>query len=131
LDLTSSVKSGVGWSFTGNPFIHRFRRFSLNRPQTAPAAGWRLARQPQQQEAPSSQIAGLGQGHRQGEGRGHGPIHRIAALPQDRRPGRRSPPLLAGHHPPRRPKRLEALAGLLEFIEGWCRGRSGVKRGDE
>jgi len=54
----------------------------------------------------------------------------------DRQRATRSLPLLAGHDPPRRPERLEALAGLLEFVEArpWHRnGRSGgdrVKRPD-
>ena len=59
----------------------------------------------------------MGQGHREGKAGGHRRIHRIATGPQGRCTHLRGEAILAGHHPPRRPERIEALLSLLQMAK--------------
>ena len=84
--------------------------------KAAPLTGRRRARQPEHRKAAAAQVAGLGQGDRQGKGRGHRRIHGVAPLAQHCGAGFRGQPLLARHHPTGRPLRLEALAPFLQGV---------------
>ena len=86
--------------------------------------------QPQHKKTTSPQIPRLGQGHRQGEGGGHGRIDGIAALPQDLGADRRGLGLLGRHDSRGRLHRMEALTALLQQVREDGMGEGHGDRGE-
>jgi hypothetical protein len=105
----------------GLPEVHRRGVAATDAPlrhRAAPRRGGGGAGQPEEQEAATAQVAGVGEGHRLGESGGHGRIHRVAAAPQHRGPHRHRLPLFRRHDPAGGADRLEALPAFGQHIGG-------------
>ena len=87
-------------------------------------------RQPEHEKTTTTQIPRLGQGHRQGEGGGHGRIDGITALPQDLGTDRRGLGLLGRHDSRGRLHRVEALTALLQQVREDGMGERHGNRGE-